>query len=87
MISQEPIEGTLFRGDAVSIVVSLGPETVEVPDVEGEDADDAKAELEAAGLVVRTIVLLPAGPNNVLRQAPAEGSTVRSGSEVTIYIF
>jgi eukaryotic-like serine/threonine-protein kinase len=87
VISQEPSEGTLFRGDAVSIVVSLGPETVEVPDVEGEDADDAKAELEAAGLVVRTIVLLPAGPNNVLRQAPAEGSTVRSGSEVTIYIF
>lgn len=87
VISQEPSEGTLFRGDTVSIVVSLGPETVEVPDVEGEDADDAKAELEAAGLVVRTIVLLPAGPNNVLRQAPAEGSTVRSGSEVTIYIF
>ena len=87
VIAQDPNDGTLFRGDEVTLTVSLGPETIEVPDVEGADADDAKAELEAAGLVVRTIVLLPAGPNNVLRQAPAEGSTVRSGSEVTIYIF
>lgn len=87
VISQNPTEGTLFRGEPVSIVVSLGPETIEVPDVEGRDADAAKAELEDAGLTVRTIVLLPAGPNNVLRQAPAEGSTVRVGSEVTIYIF
>ena len=87
VIAQDPSDGTLFRGDEVTLTVSLGPETIEVPDVEGADADDAKAELEAAGLVVRTIVLLPAGPNNVLRQAPAEGSTVRSGSEVTIYIF
>lgn len=87
VISQNPADGELFGGDPVSVVVSLGPETIEVPDVEGRDADDAKAELEEAGLRVRTIVLLPAGPNNVLRQAPAEGSTVRVGSEVTIYIF
>ena len=87
VISQDPADGTLFRGETVSIVVSLGPETIEVPDVEGRDADDATAELEEAGLTVRSVVLLPAGPNNVLRQAPAEGSTVRVGSEVTIYIF
>lgn len=87
VISQNPPDGTLFRSDPVSVVVSLGPETVQVPDVEGDDADDAKAELEAAGLTVRTVVLLPAGPNDVLRQAPAEGSTVRVGSEVTIYVF
>ena len=87
VISQEPSDGTLFRGDAVSIVVSLGPETIEVPDVEGMDADDARAELEGAGLTVRSVVLLPAGPNAVLRQAPAEGLEVQVGSEVTIYIF
>ena len=28
-----------------------------------------------------------AGPNAVLRQAPAEGLEVQVGSEVTIYIF
>jgi serine/threonine-protein kinase len=87
VISQDPSDGTVFRGDDISVIVSLGPQNVVVPDVEGEDAEAAQAELEAAGLVVRTIVLLPAGPNNVLRQAPAEGSTVKSGSEVTIYIF
>jgi beta-lactam-binding protein with PASTA domain/serine/threonine protein kinase len=87
VLSQDPSDGTLFRGDTVSIVVSLGPETIEIPDVEGKDADAAKAELEAAGLNVRSVVLLPAGPNNVLRQSPAEGTTVRVGSDVTIYIF
>ena len=87
IISQDPSDGSLFRGDPVSLVVSLGPETIEIPDVEGDDADAAKAELEAAGLRVRSVVLLPAGPNNVLRQSPAEGTTVRVGSEVTIYIF
>jgi eukaryotic-like serine/threonine-protein kinase len=87
VISQEPAGGTLFRGDPVSLVVSLGPQIVEVPDVEGEDAADALAELQEAGLVARRIELLPAGPNQVLRQAPAGGQTVRVGSEVTIYVF
>lgn len=87
VISQEPTEGTLFRGDTVSVVVSLGPENVQVPDVEDEDAEEAKAALESVGLTVRTITVLPAGPNEVLRQAPAAGSTVRVGSEVTIYVF
>lgn len=87
VISQDPTEGTLFRDDPVSIVVSLGPQTVQVPDVEGQDADAAEAALRDLGLEVRSIVLLPAGPNGVLRQAPAAGSTVRVGSEVTIYVF
>jgi len=87
VISQQPAEGTLFRGDPVALVVSLGPETVQVPDVEGDDAADAQATLEAAGLVVRRVELLPAGPNDVLRQAPAAGQTVKVGSEVTIYVF
>ena len=31
VISQSPTDGTLFRGEDVTIVVSLGPELVEVP--------------------------------------------------------
>ena len=87
VISQEPADGTLFRGDTVSVVVSLGPETVKVPDVEGMEAGEAIAELEALGLTVRRIELLPAGPNEVLRQAPRKNETVQVGSEVTIYVF
>jgi serine/threonine-protein kinase len=87
VVSQQPGDGTLTRGDTVALVVSLGPRTVEVPDVEGEDAAEAAAELEQAGLVVRRIELLPAGPNQVLRQAPTAGQTVRVGSEVSIYVF
>jgi serine/threonine-protein kinase len=87
VISQEPGEGTLFRGDAVALVVSLGPETVPVPSVEGMGAGEARAALEQAGFTVRRVELLPAGPNQVLRQAPTGGQSARVGSEVTIYVF
>jgi serine/threonine-protein kinase len=87
VISQDPADGTLFRGDPVALVVSKGPPIVDVPSVEGQDVASATAELEGLGLVVRPIVLLPAGPGNVLRQAPGAGASVRVGSEVTIYVF
>jgi beta-lactam-binding protein with PASTA domain len=87
VISQRPANGTLFSGDTVRLVVSKGPPRVEVPDVEGLSAEEAVSVLRDAGLSVRDVVLLPAGPGNVLRQAPGGGDTVESGSEVTIYIF
>jgi serine/threonine-protein kinase len=87
VVSQRPGDGTLVRGDTVTVVASLGPRTVSVPDVEGEDAAEAEAELREAGLTVRRIEVLPAGPNQVLRQAPAGDQVVRVGSEVTIYVF
>jgi serine/threonine-protein kinase len=87
VVSQRPGDGTLVAGDTVTVVASLGPRTVSVPDVEGEDAAEAEAELREAGLTVRRIEVLPAGPNQVLRQAPAGDQVVRVGSEVTIYVF
>lgn len=52
VISQDPVDGTLFQGDTVELVVSLGPELVEVPRVWFESTDDAVAELEELGFEV-----------------------------------
>ncbi|HSK25504.1 MAG TPA: Stk1 family PASTA domain-containing Ser/Thr kinase [Jiangellales bacterium] len=87
VVSQDPADGTGFRGDEVAVVVSLGPEIVEVPGVEGNGYDEAAAALERAGLVARRVELLPAGPGRVLRQDPGAGTELRRGSEVTLYTF
>ncbi|MFB6985816.1 Stk1 family PASTA domain-containing Ser/Thr kinase [Streptomyces sp. NPDC056304] len=51
VISSDPGSGARIRGnDAVTLVVSRGPEIVKVPDVQGLAAADAKRALEKAGL-------------------------------------
>ncbi|MDN4176053.1 PASTA domain-containing protein, partial [Nocardioides sp. SOB77] len=54
VISQDPVDGTLFRGDTVGLVVSRGPELVEVPNVRASGVDAAREELEALGFDVDT---------------------------------
>src|SRR5699024_4323618 len=52
VISQSPASGSLFRGDTVHIVTSLGPEMVTVPDVFRTPEAEARAAREDAGLAV-----------------------------------
>ena len=47
-----PDSGTLFRGDTITVVVSKGPDLVQVPDVRGKQESEAKAILESAGFKV-----------------------------------
>ena len=49
---RHPKSGTLFKGDTVTLLVSLGPQLVEVPNVVASGVDDATAALQAAGFVV-----------------------------------
>ena len=58
VISQDPKSGTLFKGDTVTLLVSLGPQLVEVPNVVAYGVDDATATLQSAGFVVER----PGGP-------------------------
>ena len=52
VISQSPRDGTLFRGDTVTLVVSKGPVMVDVPNVVGQQVQQACQALEAAGFKV-----------------------------------
>jgi len=78
VISQWPSSGTKYRGDTITITVSLGPEEVDVPNVVGESCDDGDDELSKWFDVERK----GDGPN-VTGQNPS-GGEAKIGSTVTI---
>lgn len=86
VISQSPAEGTLFRGDTVTLVPSKGPETVTMPNLVGKQLDVATEELEALGLGVAVERALGGFFNTVRSQSAEPGSQVRVGSTVTLTI-
>jgi serine/threonine-protein kinase len=86
VISQTPAEGTLFRGDTVTVVPSKGPETVEMPNLVGKQLQEAEAELEALGLKVDVERALGGFFNTVRAQSAEPGTRVRVGSTITLTI-
>lgn len=93
VIAQEPEAGTeLAEGETVTILVSEGPEAQEMPDVRGEDGDEAEANLEEdLGLVVEQVEAEPGmcgavPPGVVCEQDPEPGTPVREGDDATLYV-
>jgi eukaryotic-like serine/threonine-protein kinase len=86
VISQMPPSGSeTVAGGIVGILVSLGSEsTVDVPDVTGKSADNAKSAIEAAGLIAVPVEQPSAdvGKGDVIQQLPVAGSVVPAGSQV-----
>ncbi|WP_112138803.1 Stk1 family PASTA domain-containing Ser/Thr kinase [Glycomyces dulcitolivorans] len=70
-------------GDAVGLVVSDGPEPVEVPDVVGMDIDEATDELEALGFTVKTAQIWFTG--TVFEQSLDAGSEHPKGTEIWLW--
>ena len=86
VVSQDPEDGTLFRGDAVSLVVSSGPPLVAVPDVQGEQVADARAELEALGFEVQVQEVLGGFFGTVRSTDPAAGQSIPKGTTITLTV-
>lgn len=88
VVEQEPGPGELrTRGTTVVLGVTRGAPQVEVPDVTGFRADDARAAIAAAGLNPTDVSYQPsteAAPGAVIRTIPDAGETVDEGSEVHI---
>ena len=78
VISQSPSSGTQYRGDTITITVSLGPEEVDVPNVVGESCDSGDDELSKWFDIER----VGDGPK-VTGQNPS-GGEAKVGSTVTI---
>ncbi|HET7328353.1 MAG TPA: Stk1 family PASTA domain-containing Ser/Thr kinase [Nocardioidaceae bacterium] len=88
VISQSPEDGTLFKDDAVELVVSKGPQMIEVPSVFGQDEASATATLEAAGFDVEVQKAdAYVGFNRIAAQDPSSGDLAPKGSTVTIYLY
>ncbi|MFI2437304.1 Stk1 family PASTA domain-containing Ser/Thr kinase [Streptomyces sp. NPDC018693] len=87
VISSSPAPGTERRaGSAVALVVSKGS-PVEVPDVTGRDLDDARAELEEAGLTVEVSaeeINSEFDKGQVAAQSPGADSELAEGDTVTL---
>ncbi len=86
IISQDPRGGTLYRADTVTLVVSKGPVMVEVPGVVGQQTQQARQALEAAGFQVTVRRALGGYFGTVRLQDPEGGSKAPKGSMVTITI-
>jgi serine/threonine-protein kinase len=85
VIRQEPNQGTGYRGDIITLVVSLGPVMVEVPDVRFQSRSEAKATLRAAGFEVKessSLVVLGLAQHT----DPDRGTLAPEGSTIILYI-
>ena len=92
VIAQDPGEGTeAAEGDVVTITVSSGPEEQEMPDVTGQDADEAEAALENDfGLEVSqedTDEPCAQQPGTVCSQDPEAGTPVEEGDSATLFVM
>ncbi|WP_053205970.1 PASTA domain-containing protein [Jiangella muralis] len=92
VISQDPATGSGFRNDEITIVVSSGPELIEVPNVRGERVEKAEEILREAGFVPEAVDLFPefgssGRGDRVQNQEPAAGTPAPRGSTVRIIYF
>ncbi|RYB95547.1 serine/threonine-protein kinase [Nocardioides oleivorans] len=88
VISQDPATGTLYKGDTVSFVVSLGPELVEVPRVRAMGVEAATELLEGLGFVVETEQADNyLGLGFVFSSDPSQGDEVPKGSTITLFLI
>ncbi|GAA1475895.1 Stk1 family PASTA domain-containing Ser/Thr kinase [Nocardioides aestuarii] len=89
VISQTPASGTLYRGQSVELVVSRGPELVEVPGgLVASGVDAARQQLESLGFVVEVENSSSyIGLGYVFRTDPRSGSMVAKGSTITLYLI
>lgn len=90
VISQNPAGGTQAEsGSIVTLTVSQGAGTVQVPDVTGQDQSSAAAELRQAGLTVGSTAEQAddqVAPGTVLSQSPSAGTEVDEGSAVNLVV-
>lgn len=88
VISQDPAAGSLVRpGTVVTVVLSVGPQSFEVPDLVGSSVDGARDALTALGLTVVTeAVSAETTQAIVLEMYPAPGSRVSPGDEIRLSV-
>jgi serine/threonine-protein kinase len=85
VISTEPAPGlTAERGSTITVAVSIGPDLVLVPDVQGLTLDQAVQTLRDAGLEPDQVFGPAAG--SPFTTDPAGGAEVERGTSVDIYL-
>ena len=89
VISQSIKAGEKVKeGSAITLVISLGAQSFDIPNVEGKLFTEAKSILEARGLIVNIEYKKDnsVAENNVISQSVKSGTQVKRGDEVTIAV-
>ena len=90
VIQMDPQPGTnVDKGSKITLTVSKGPATTQVPDVTGMDQSTAESVLTGSGLtpaVVQDPVTDPSQDGIVQSMDPPAGSNAKSGEVVTIHV-
>lgn len=85
VVSQVPANGTLVRGEAVTLTVSKGPKLVKVPSFIGKQADEAEKELKKLGFKVEVNKVLGGFFGTVRDQNPVN-TEIPEDSVVTLTV-
>lgn len=90
VLSADPADGSeLEKGSTVTVVLSLGPERIIVPDVTGMSGNDARAEVAKAGLTVGNVkrqANTEVERDKVIRTSPQNGEKVKKSARVDIFV-
>ena len=88
VISQTPKPGDhIPKNNFVTIYVSTGPPKTEVPDVVGEQQDQALSDLQDAKLKGKTVQVESNKPEgSVISQSPTAGASVKQGETVKLNV-
>jgi beta-lactam-binding protein with PASTA domain len=89
VISASPSEGQqVDKGSTVSLTVSSGPQSADVPDVTGKSYDEAKSQLEAAGFKVtrKDQESTDKDPGTVLAQDHKGGTQAPEGTAIQLTV-
>ncbi|WP_416418658.1 Stk1 family PASTA domain-containing Ser/Thr kinase [Paenarthrobacter aromaticivorans] len=85
VVAQSPGNGTLVRGETVTLTLSKGPKLVRVPSFIGKQAKDAQKDLEKLGFDVKINAILGGFFGTVRDQNPVD-TEVPEGSVVTLTV-
>lgn len=88
VIRQSPEVGRLRWGTPVNLVISKGPQPIEIPNVVGVQVGEAQAELEELGLVVslKEVFDEKVDAGKVIMTNPRPGETLPKGTEVMLTV-
>jgi len=90
VIAQDPQPGArVERGRPVNLVVSKGPQRVEMPPLVGRPLHDARRILQDLGVTlseVRTAATTEVDPGIVIEQSPQAGTRIRPTDRVTVVV-
>ncbi|XAS73894.1 PASTA domain-containing protein [Micrococcaceae bacterium Sec5.1] len=85
VVAQSPGNGTLVRGETVTLTLSKGPKLVRVPSFIGKQAKEARQQLEALGFEVKVNEILGGFFGTVRDQNPVD-KEVPEGSVVMLTV-